>query len=42
VEQYRLLEASNTTPTAFESQIKSIAESESIDGYLILDPSKEM
>lgn len=42
VEQYRLLEASNTTPTAFESKIKSIAESESIDGYLILEPSKEM
>jgi outer membrane murein-binding lipoprotein Lpp len=42
VEQYKLLEVSNTTPTAFESQIRSIAESESVDGYLILEPSNEI
>jgi hypothetical protein len=41
VEQYKLLEASSTTPTAFESQMKSIAESESVDGYLILEPSNK-
>lgn len=39
VEQYRLLETSGTTPTDFETQIASIAQSEAVDGYLILEPS---
>ncbi|WP_137455200.1 hypothetical protein [Halomicronema hongdechloris] len=41
VEQHKLLEASNTTPTDFESQMQAIAESESIDEYLILEHSEE-
>ncbi|MEL6223821.1 MAG: hypothetical protein AAFR31_14405, partial [Cyanobacteria bacterium J06627_8] len=39
VEQYKLLEASNTTPTVLDSKMKSIVESESVNGYLILEPS---
>lgn len=42
VEQYRLLEVSGTTPMEFEAKIGSIAESEAVDGYLILEPSSEI
>ena len=41
VEQYKLLEASNTTPIAFEAQAKALAESQAVDGYLILEPTTE-
>lgn len=41
LEQYRLLESSNMTPTALEAQVQTLAESHSVDGYLILEPASE-
>ena len=41
IEQYKLLESSNTTPTELETQMGSIAQSKTLDGYLVLEPSEE-
>ncbi len=41
VAQYELLEANDVTPSQFEEKIAQIEPESVIDGYIILQPSKD-
>ena len=40
--QYELLEANNVTPSEFDSQVALLAQTEAVDGFLILQPAKDI